>query len=79
MSVRSAFPKLLFYISWGSWGWGGTPILRVSMDMGPLHMVVFFLKFAPMMGAFWGIPAPIIPFLKILPSLGVQNDPIFAH
>ena len=54
-------------------GGGGTPILRVSMD------VRFLKKYAPMMGGFWGIPAPIIPFLEILPSLGVQNDPIFAH
>ena len=50
-------------------GGGGTPILRVSTDVRQ-----FLKKFAPMMGAFWGIPAPIMgTFLEILPPLGVKN------
>ena len=34
----------------------------------------FLEKFAPMMGAFWGIPAPIVgTFLEILPKVGVKK------
>ena len=54
-------------------GGGATPILRVSTDVRPLW-VFFFLKFAPMMAAFWDIPAPIMgTFLEILPPLGLKN------
>ena len=34
----------------------------------------FYTNFTPLMGAFWGIPAPIMrTFLEILNKLGVKN------